>query len=134
VDWVRLEYPQGTNPQNVTRVSEKESPSICLLKLHLTAEMLSIRVAGVANFFRVWFINDLDVEESPQILGGAVDFACWPNFFLDWSFPQAYEVSTRVCSGEINSYSIPRHLKRRPIREDMKFTRYRKGMKIASTT
>jgi hypothetical protein len=51
--------PERSNPQFTTGVIEKEYPTICLRKLHLTAGVLSILVAGVASFLECCFFNGL---------------------------------------------------------------------------
>jgi len=48
---------------------------------------------------------------------------CVPLSIFFYPVQPSYELTTRVWSGEINSYSIPRHFSRRPSTEAEKFSR-----------
>jgi hypothetical protein len=53
--------PQRSEPSVHNQgVSERVSPTFCLLKLHLTSGVLCILVAAVPDFLECCFFNDLE--------------------------------------------------------------------------
>jgi hypothetical protein len=84
-------------------------------------------VGRTESIDRGWIVNHLEVVEREGGQELKVEIAQAPNFFRGDEISTGHGVRTRVWSGEMISYRMPRQVMRRPKIEAKKLSRYKNG-------